>query len=105
MAINQNTSFLRVNRFPVASRPSFSNMEPPNIQGGGITHASPPGGGIAVVAGMTALRSPDTPTPSFWKPLERQGPIKDRKGKERSQKTLREAAGYAIETAGPPKAT
>ena len=105
MAINQNTSFLRVNRFPVASRPSFSNMEPPNIQGGGITHASPLGGGIIVVVGMIVLRLLDTLTPSFWKPLECQGPIKDRKGKERLQKTPREAAGYVIETAGPPKAT
>src|SRR5215813_3636708 len=70
-------------------------MEPPNAQGGDKRHALTPGGGDAVFAGMAALGLPDTPTPSFWKPLENQGSMQGETDKEGSQQTLGEDAGPA----------
>jgi hypothetical protein len=59
-------------------------MEPPNSHGGGVTHAlSPRNGNVA-----SPLETPDTPTPSQWRPAGPFGAIMEGYNEQENQQAI-----------------
>ncbi|KKA16238.1 hypothetical protein T310_10176, partial [Rasamsonia emersonii CBS 393.64] len=75
----------RVIQLREAPRPRETTMDPPDLHGGGVIHASPPANGHAASQLTEFLEVPDTPTPSRWNIPGPLGLVMNETGQENDQ--------------------